>query len=319
MLTKALLVISMIALLFAGVPLAKKFIQDAKTEEVTTQLYEKDIIPKPEDLLKTGKVKLYNVKKILTLKAGNTVVFRGPVTESSVSAVMRKMTKMSRRLSKNDVIYLVVDSPGGSIFDGLDFIQFAKALPQRVNTITLFAASMGFMIVQNLDKRYIVTNGTLMSHRASVRGLSGQINGELESRYKMIKRVVDYLEHKSSKRMKIGIKEYHTLINPEYWVHGFDAVDDHAADEQVLVRCGPSLDGTEKVSYRTFFGSVILLFSKCPLIKAPISTNLKGITKKHRAYIGYVFRLAFENKRKFVEDFITKENIDKFNRIFPSN
>ncbi len=319
MIIKTFLAITIgISLLVLAVPITKMFVQKRYTQEVE-QLYKEDKIPKVENKLITSRAKVFDVKKILTLKASNTIVFRGPVTESSVSDIMRKMTLMSRRLSRNIPIYLVIDSPGGSVFDGLDFIQFAKALPQRVRTVTLFAASMGFMIVQNLDKRYIATNGTLMSHRASVTGLSGQINGELESRYKMIKRAVDYLEYKSSKRMKLSLDKYRTLINPEYWVHGFDAVGDSAADEQVLIRCDSSLDGEEALVFRTFFGPVKAYFSKCPLIKAPIKMEFKRVRKSRRKYLKYVFMLVFENKRKFVEDFIVKDNINRFNKIFPSN
>ncbi len=319
MLSKALIAIGLVITLLVGVPYTSELLRDKETKEEIVELYKEDKISKPTIQIETGLVKEYNVKKIITLQAKNTVVFRGPVTEQTVSDVMRKMTFMSRRLKKHDVIFLAIDSPGGSIFDGLDFIQFAKALPQKVNTVTLFAASMGFMMVQTLDKRYIVTNGTLMSHRASIGRLSGQINGELESRYKMVKRAVDYLEHKSSTRMSLSMKDYQSLINPEYWVHGFDAVDDKAADEQILIRCGKSLDGTEKVKFTTFYGPVTVLFSKCPLIKAPIKINLERISQKNKKYVAYVFNLAFRNKIRFIEEFISRDNMQNFHKVFPSN
>ncbi len=259
--------------------------------------------------------KIFDVKKIVRLEAKNTVVFRGPVTAGSVSQIMIKLKKVSRKLRKRDTIYLVIDSPGGSVFAGLGLIDFMKALPQKITTITLFAASMGFQIVQNSDHRMILTNGTLMSHRARG-GVSGQFDGELESRYKMVKRAIDYMDVIASKRMGLSLKTYKALILNEYWVHGFDAIEDRAADEQILVQCGESLDGVEVVKLRTFFGTINAKFSKCPLIKAPVSVAFDSKNKRNLNYLKYLHRVSFKDYNKFMKDFLFKP---KFNQTFPSN
>ena len=151
----------------------------------------------PESTLKTEKPlftgKAYPNSKTVVLEKGNTVVIRSPVNSKSMSKAMFELNELSFKLNKEDKIYLVLDTPGGSVFAGLDFIDYAKALPQKIITITKFAASMGFQIVQNLDDRYITPSGTLMSHRASG-GVSGQFDGELESRYKMIKENIAFYE-----------------------------------------------------------------------------------------------------------------------------
>lgn len=262
----------------------------------------------------TSPPKIFNVKKIIKLESKNTVTFRGPVTSGSVSQIMNKLKKISRKLNKNDTIYLVIDSPGGSVFDGLSLIDFMKALPQKVTTITLFAVSMGFQIVQNSDYRMILTNGTLMSHRARG-GVSGQFDGELESRYKMVKRAIDYMDVIASKRMGLSLKTYKALILNEYWVHGFDAIEDRAADEQVLVRCGKSLDGTELVTLNTVFGVIKATFSKCPLIKTPIKVVYESSTK-NLSYLKYLQRVSFKDYKLFMKEFLFKP---KFNKTFPSN
>lgn len=259
--------------------------------------------------------KIFDVKKIVKLEAKNTVVLRGPVTVDSVSQVMVKLKRASRKLRKNATIYLVIDSPGGSVFAGLSLIDFMKALPQKITTITLFAASMGFQIVQNSDHRMITTNGTLMSHRARG-GVNGQFDGELESRYKMVKRAIDYMDTVASKRMGLSLKSYKSLILNEYWVHGFDAVSGKAADEQILVRCGASLDGVDPVKLKTLFGTINAKFSKCPLIKVPVSVVFESKNKKNLNYLKYLHRVSFKDYNKFMADFLFKP---KFNQTFPSN
>lgn len=271
----------------------------------------------PVDKLGSKKpIKPQKFSKTLVLEKTNMVVLRGPVTEDSVARTQMKLLKVSRRISKNTPIYLVLDTPGGSVFDGLDLIDFADALPQKVYTVTLFAASMGFNIAQALDTRYIARNGTLMSHRASLSGLEGQIKGELEERYGMIRRAVDFMDYTAAKRMGISVKEYEKLIINEYWVHGYDSVREKAADEQVRLRCGSSLDGTEDVEFQTFLGTVKAQFSKCPLIRAPISADFDAISSKDPRdlkKVKEIFNMAFKNRVKFVTEYITN---NKYREIF---
>lgn len=314
-LTGVIIALALLVGIPTGVKVAKKIEQENKVTEIVQTQYEERAIPAPADVLAGTPIKKLDVKKIMTLEDNNIVVFRGPVTDSSVSKAMKELQKKSRRLSKNKPIYLVLDTPGGSVFDGMDFIDFANALPQKVHTITLFAASMGFQFAQNLDKRYIQRNGTLMSHRASLGGLGGQLDGELETRYKMIKRRVDYLDYVAAKRMEMSVEDYKAMIVNEYWVHGFDAVGDKAADEQVLLRCGKSLDGTTTSTFRTFFGPVKVTFSKCPLIKAPEKIEFgRTVQEKNKPYLRSIIKMATEDKTRFVKDIIAK---DKFHKIFP--
>lgn len=281
-----------------------------------TQIKEakKQELPKQEETLVSTEIKESVITKTITLESRNTVVFRGPVTGSSVAKAMKQLQAVSRSVSKDTLIYLVLDTPGGSIGDGLDLIDFAKALPQKIVTVTLFAASMGFQIAQNLDTRYIVTNGTLMSHRARVGGMGGQIKGEFESRYKMIRRSVDLLDFIASKRMGLDQKAYESMIVNEYWVYGFDAINDKAADEEVLLQCGESMSGNDVVDFETMFGVVKVTFNGCPLIKTPEAIDFGGVKNEDGLReTREAFGLAFDNKRQFVKQYITT---DRFFEIF---
>jgi ATP-dependent protease ClpP protease subunit len=285
-----------------------------------------DIPPSSDTLSPSSDLKPLPVDKTLTLEKRNTIVLRGVIEESSVAEVEQKLQQISNNLSKDDEIYLVLDSPGGSVFDGIDLINFILALPQKVNTVTLFAASMAFQIAQNLNTRYVTRNGTLMSHRATVSGVGGQLDGEFESRYKMLKRQTDFLDYVAAARMEMPLKDYKNMIIPEYWVFGFDAVQQKAADKEILLRCGKSIqDGTETQTIDLVIAKVELIYSACPLIRTPLSVKIKdpeGTGNNSDASLKFNLKkkeidtalgVLFTDKVKFVKDYIVN---DKYSTIF---
>lgn len=272
-------------------------------------------LPEMEDPTKVndGPIKLRTSDLSITLEAKNTLVFRGAVTAKSVAEMQVKLLDMSHKLNKNTPIYLVLDTPGGSVFSGLELIDHLRAVPQKIHTITLFAASMGFQIVQNMDKRYITNQGTLMSHRAKLGGLRGQLYGEFETRYRMVKRKVDYMDAVAAKRMQMDIKDYKDLVLNEYWVHGFDSVGDRAADKVVNLNCGKSLSGLETKNINTLFGAVTVEFSKCPLIRAPVSAKFGNIKSENLDRVKKAYNKLFFDREGYVEEYIlTNKYVDIF-------
>jgi ATP-dependent Clp protease, protease subunit len=315
------LVIGLLALgaLLLTYPAGKKVVDTIRSGAVSQEQSNgsaKEIkIPLIADLLGvSGPLKTATVKNRLVLEARNTYTFRGPVTGSSVSKAMKAIAQMSRNLSKSDKIYLVLDTPGGSIIDGMDFIDFLEALPQEVKTVTLFAASMGFQIVQhNPGERLIARDGTIMSHRAAG-GLDGQFNGEFESRYRMIKRKIDYLDVVDAQRVGMSFDDYQKKVKDEWWISGFDAVDSKVSDKMVLIQCGESMaDATDVLNIQTMFGPAVITFDKCPLIREPISAELSNIRQDAKSYVGSILRDLFYDKVKFVKEVIVP---NKFGTIF---
>lgn len=298
-------------------PLAIRKVQSLSGREQTqirvNESYKQQALPAANDALADNLPKRIDVKKTIVLEEQNSVLLKGPVTEESVGAVMKKLQAVSHRVSKDTPIYLVLDTPGGSIDAGLQLIDFAKALPQKIHTVTLFAASMGFQIAQGLDTRYITRTGTSMSHRARAEGLGGQVKGELESRYKMLRREVDLLDVIASERLGLDLKSYEEKIYNEMWVYGFDAINEKVADEVVLVNCGESLNGSFVEVYDTLFGQVNVTFSKCPLIKAPEKVELAQVAPENKDTVETALRMSFSNEEKFVKDYIVT---DKFYTIF---
>lgn len=262
-----------------------------------------ETLPKIESIqlkYKTNHNSMSEASSKITLEASNTVVLKGPVNPRSVARVMMDLQEKDLKLPPGEPIYLVLYTPGGSIFAGLDLIDYAKSLDRDVHTVTLFAASMGFQIAQNLDKRYIKPSGTLMSHRARG-GVQGQFDGELETRYKMVKAAIERLDYIASKRMNIEVPAYKKMILNEYWVHGSESVSQKAADEVVNLKCGKSLSGYKYVNAMTRFGRVKVTFSKCPLINGVIDVELSRSVSKD---VEKAVRMSFEDPRSYYMNYI---------------
>jgi ATP-dependent Clp protease protease subunit len=290
------------------------FLSEPKTLTNETQApgVQQVVVPESIKLVSSNaEFKLFQAEKTITLEASNSVAFRGPVTDESVSALMQKIEELRFGISESEPIFLVLDTPGGSVYAGLELIDYLKSLPNKVHTITLFAASMGFQIVQNSERRLITENGTLMSHRASG-GIEGQFDGEIETNYNRVRRKIDYMDTIASKRMGMSLTDYKALIKDEYWVAGFDSVQDKAADEKVNLRCGKSLKQTELIKVNTMFGAVEVEFSKCPIMRAPLKVNASLVAPANQAEALSIVNKALTKQREFVRDIVLKNLTEKY-------
>lgn len=214
----------------------------------------------------------------IVLSTANTVVFRGVVDAESVQKAQLQLAEaVIRRGGSQSPIYLVLDSPGGSIEDGLSFIEFAKTIP-GLKTITLFSASMASAIVEALPgERLITNNGYLMFHRASG-GFQGQFeDGEVERRFEMAKRLVRSMEQVNASRMRLRLEDYKGYVKDELWLDAEQSLAWRAADRIVDIYCTQELLSAEDVvQVQMLFFSGTLVFSRCPLLRSP-KQNSKNV------------------------------------------
>jgi len=262
----------------------------------------KSLIHSENVSLKLGKI--YSVR----LNNKNTLVLRTPVSSFSIGKLQRELITKSASLSSNEPIYLVLDTPGGDVDAGNKFIDVANSIPQKITTITRFAASMGFHIAQNLGTRLVLPHGVLMSHHAHIEGFGGDVPGNGVTRLNALIRDLDLSDIQVANRMNISFQAYRELIKFEYWVTGPDAVRDHAADALVTASCDSSLEGEYTESVQTLFGDISVQFSNCPLISEPLAAKLSNNTSKLKDF----YHAMFEEKEIFVHEYTTKVNIKKF-------
>lgn len=216
--------------------------------------------------------------KEIILTKDNTLVLNQAFSGKSVSSLMGEAKKLDANLKSGYPIYLFLNTPGGSVQAGLELIEFFKGVNRPVHTVTLFAASMGFQLVQNLGKRYILEHGVLMSHKASggFRGEFGGGGSQLDSRYTMWLRRLNILDSKTVSRTngKKTLKQYQADYDNELWLNGSEAVVNGYADEVASIKCSSGLNGSEVKTFRSRGFSLNVEFSNCPIITSPISVKM---------------------------------------------
>lgn len=221
-----------------------------------------------------------STKKVkVTLTSKNTVALRGEVTYANVADVFYKAKKLAANLSENKPLFLVIDSPGGSISAGLELIRNLKSLDVKVHTITVYGASMGFIIGQLLNARLVTEDGVLMSHKASG-NFAGEFPGQLDSRYDFWLERVSSINSRISKRTRgvHTLESYEKLIENEYWCSG-EHCDLHGfVDYIVSAKCDESLTGHYTVKNSLvlmgFSVSSRIVFDMCPLNTAPLDSSV---------------------------------------------
>lgn len=206
--------------------------------------------------------------KSIKLSTNNVCSLESAVDGQSMKQLkLCLIEKVAFRRGRNYPIYVYLNSPGGSIYQGLRFISFAKTI-KNLHTITEFSASMAAAIAQGIPgKRYVVEHGVFMFHRARG-GFRGQFeDGELESRLKMWKTIVRGMERMQARRIGITLKNYKKRRMNEWWVYGKENVEENVADAIVTVKCTKSLISRKsKKTVRAMFGTSTVQVSACPLV-----------------------------------------------------
>lgn len=221
---------------------------------------------------------------VLKLTKDNTAVLFGVVDSTSVSDVMQQIQKLDSSLKSGYAINLVLYTPGGSIQDGLELIEYLKSVNRPINTVTVFAASMGFQIAQNLGQRYILQNGVLMSHKAAggFEGEFGDGNSQIDARYGLWMSRILELDQQTVARTKgkQTLKSYRSAYQNELWLTGAQSTKGGYADKVISASCDKSLNG-QRTQRLDFMGlGINVNYSECPLNTNPLSIEIEIPTNK---------------------------------------
>lgn len=205
----------------------------------------------------------------IELTENNHVLFKGVVNAKSVAEASRALLKLSFKTKPGDKIYLVIDSPGGSIIDGLDFVQLFISIPRDVECVAIKAHSMAHHFLQACPgKRFGIRNMVSMAHRASGT-FEGSFNkGEIEDQLEFWTGIVQSMEQVNADRMKLTLEEYQAKAKDEYWCHGKSCIKKNFVDEITQVTCSKELiESSTTETVHTFFGRFTVSYSKCPLLR----------------------------------------------------
>ncbi|WGS49187.1 ATP-dependent Clp endopeptidase proteolytic subunit ClpP [Paraburkholderia sp. D15] len=108
----------------------------------------------------------------------------GPVNEQSASVIVAQLLFLEAENPDKD-IYFYINSPGGSVYDGMaiyDTMQFVK--PEVSTLCTGFAASMGTFLLTagQPGKRYALPNARIMIHQPSGGGQGTASDIEIQAK-----------------------------------------------------------------------------------------------------------------------------------------
>lgn len=245
----------------------------------------------------------------ITLTSENTLVLNSEVNGDSVGALIVKARELDAAMGDNLVtankpLYLYLNTPGGSVQSGLELIEAFKGLKRPVHTVTAFAASMGFQIVENLSNRYILESGIMMSHRAAgefAGSFGGTTPSQLDQRIRIFTQITKEMDEQTVKRTngKQTLESYQKSYNSELWMTGKESIDRGYSDSMVLVKCDKSLAGTTTHHVEFLGADISYDLDNCPINTAPLNVKVgssAGASKEYIEHIKHQFLSGYELK-----------------------
>lgn len=199
---------------------------NTESKEVTEPLLKVEATTTP-DLTKDKKVKT----KVVHVNADQIIYLNTPIVEETVDLTLQAIELASRG---EDEIYLVLNSPGGSVLAGTRLINYMKNSGMTIHTVCEgICASMAAQIHQVGKTRSMTLGSVLMFHPASggVQGTMEQMSNQLGA----FSRLVDRLDMEVAKRSGIDYKEFKARLESEYWLESQDAINDGLADSLILL------------------------------------------------------------------------------------
>ncbi len=265
-------------------------------------------------LIPVASVSKNNSSDILTVTGDNLLVLNGEVNGESVGKLIMEAKRLDdklnsgsgRLMSNKKPLYLFLNTPGGSIRSGLELIEALKGLNRPVHTITSFAASMGFQIAENLDNRYILQSGILMSHRAAGQfegSFGGTSPSQLDSRVRLWTQITKEMDEIVIKRTggKQTLESYQKAYSPELWMTGQESIAQGYADTVIKLKCGEGLTGTTPHEANFMGFNIQYELDACPLNTSPLNVKvglLPGITSEYANKVKEQFLSGYQLKAK---------------------
>lgn len=166
------------------------------------------------------------------------VFFNGPVTDTMCNVMIAQMLFLEAE-NPNEPINMYINSPGGSVYDGLGVYDVMQYIKCPVYTyVTGMAASMGSFIAQAGEPghRYVLPNAITMIHQPSsgTRGKVSDMEIDLIESLRIKKQMTElYVKHNSKGKT---YDEFVQLLDRDKWLTAEQAVELGLADQIVAKR-----------------------------------------------------------------------------------
>lgn len=158
------------------------------------------------------------------------IYFSGVVDEDSCNTVIAQLLYLSS--TDNRDINLYINSPGGSVVDGLGVIDTINFIPCDISTTCVgMAASMGAVLLScgAKGKRLVLPHSRVMIHQVSsgMQGVSKDLEIELEQTLRCKKDIYEILAANTGKPYEQIEKD----CDRNFWLIGKEAVEYGIADK----------------------------------------------------------------------------------------
>lgn len=168
---------------------------------------------------------------------GRVVALTGEIN-ANVDRVAQKIKDLENISA--EPIYLLIDSPGGSVIHGASLVSVIESSRAPVYTVCMrLCASMAFIVHQYGHKRFMLNRAILMSHDAS----SGPKSGDMSR----IKSIVDFLQKYIDRdsayianRAGMNLQDYKNEIMRDMWLDSVSSTERHFNDDIVSLSLSTS-------------------------------------------------------------------------------
>lgn len=211
----------------------------------------------------TAKTSKVNTKPLnIRFNSTNNIMIKGPIDNGVSSKFIYELSLLENK--KN--VYVYLDTPGGSIDDGMQIV--AQVKKYKLSCIAEKAYSMGFIIFQSCEKRYIMPHTRLMQHQLSY-GIRDE-KLKIDNYVRFIDSMESQLVEDQAERIGLDVDDFYEKTINEWWLYGKNILKENCADRMVNVECSVTLT---RQNYTEEVGSYIYTYSKCPLIDKFIYKN----------------------------------------------
>ena len=184
-----------------------KFYRDNEDEEITEQ--EETISKKEEKYTEEFYFRILNHHRYILLY--------DVINNVSADVVVSKLIAMNI-LNKKEPIYLEINSPGGSVSDGISIINAIEKIEAPVITvISGQACSMAALISIVGDRRYIYHNSYWMQH--STTDVVGDYIQYIKDRVRFLGEFEARTERILREKTKLTKMDLHKIRSGELWVN----------------------------------------------------------------------------------------------------
>ena len=158
----------------------------------------------------------------------------GSVNSFEAAEVLKQFKNAEIKNKKDLEIDIVINSGGGSVHIGLEYIEEMKVLKEKgyhLNCYARNAYSMGFIILQYCDTRIGSSNSTYMHHLTQV----GWGRPKRSEHNKQLFKALDFFDklvlNEIAKKMKVDPDKFFEKIKEDKWWNAKDALKDGILDK----------------------------------------------------------------------------------------